>query len=123
MNFDAQGIIKDLKEEYEVCYETWYNKKKKELLSLDLSEVDDINETYDSFLNKQDLDFSFEENLNDLTFFGSSEEFDKYYMQFGKNKSFEVDRNIFIDIYETQKNQRQIEKNKEGSELEKKLVN
>lgn len=121
MNFDAQGIIKDLKEEYEVCYETWYNKKKKELLSLDLSEVDDINETYDSFLYKQDLDFSFEENLNDLTFFGSSEEFDKYYMQFGKNKSFKVDRNIFIDIYETQKNQRQIEKNKEGSEIEKKL--
>lgn len=64
-----------------------------------MSEVDDINETYDSFLNKQDLDFSFEENLKDLTFFGSSDEFDKYYMNFGKEKSFEVERNIFIDIY------------------------
>lgn len=29
MNFDAQGIIQDLKEEYEVCYETWKNKRKK----------------------------------------------------------------------------------------------
>ena len=29
MSFDAQGIIQDLKEEYDVCYETWQNKKKK----------------------------------------------------------------------------------------------
>ena len=32
MNFNAQGIIQDLKEEYNVCYETWYNQKKKNYL-------------------------------------------------------------------------------------------
>jgi hypothetical protein len=32
MNFDAQGIIKDLENEYNVCYETWYKQKKNELL-------------------------------------------------------------------------------------------
>ena len=31
MNFDAQGIIKDLENEYNVCYETWYKQKKNEL--------------------------------------------------------------------------------------------
>jgi len=28
MNFDAQGIIQDLNDEYDVCYQTWENKKK-----------------------------------------------------------------------------------------------
>ena len=79
MNFDAQGIIQDLKEEYEVCYETWKNKRKKELLNLSLSDIDDLNETYDEYIDKQNLDFSFQENLTELTFYGSSDEFDKYY--------------------------------------------
>ena len=64
MNFDAQGIIQDLREEYDVCYETWKNKRKKELLNLSLSDIDDLNETYDDYINKQqNLDFSFQENL------------------------------------------------------------
>lgn len=29
MSFNAQGIIQDLKDEYNVCYETWYNQKKR----------------------------------------------------------------------------------------------
>ena len=57
MNFDAQGIIQDLKDEYDVCYETWKNKKKKELLNLSLSDVNDENQTYDSYLDEQDIDF------------------------------------------------------------------
>lgn len=121
MNFDAQGIIQDLKDEYNVCYETWYNKKKKELLNLNLSAIEDLNETYDDYINKQSLDFSFQENLEELTFFGSSDEFDKYYKEFGKEKSFIVDKSIFNDIYETKKNEKQIEENKKGSEEQKKL--
>lgn len=33
MNFDTQGIIQDLKDEYNVCYETWENKKKKRIIN------------------------------------------------------------------------------------------
>ena len=122
MNFDAQGIIQDLREEYDVCYETWKNKRKKELLNISLSDIDDLNETYDDYINKQqNLDFSFQENLTELTFYGSSDEFDKYYREFGKNKDFKVDRNIFKDIYDTKKNEKQIEENRKGTEEQKKL--
>lgn len=69
--------------------------KKKELLSLDLSQIDDINETFDEYIDKQNIDLSFKENLEELTFYGFSEEFDKYYKQFGKDKSFLVER-IYI---------------------------
>ena len=121
MNFDAQGIIQDLKDEYEVCYETWKNKKKKELMDLSLSDIDDLNETYDEYISKQNLDFSFKENLEELTFFGSSDEFDKYYREFGKSKDFLVDKNIFNDVYETKKNEKEIEEHKKGTEEQKKL--
>ena len=121
MSFDAQGIIQDLKEEYDVCYETWQNKKKKELLNLNLSELEDLNETFDEYIDKQNIDFSFDENLEELTFFGSSDEFDGYYKGFGKNKSFKVDKNIFLDAYETKINEKKIELNKKHTEEQKKL--
>ena len=121
MNFDAQGIIKDLKNEYDVCYETWYNKKKRELLGEDLSDIEDLDETYDSFIDRQNLDFSFSENLEELTFFGSSDEFDKYYKDFGKSKDFKVNKDIFCDVYETKRNLKQIEIDKLGTKKEQKL--
>ena len=80
-----------------------------------------MNETYDDYIDKQNLDFSFKENLTELTFYGSSDEFDKYYREFGKNKDFKVNRNIFNDIYDTKKNQMQIEENRKGTEEQKKL--
>ena len=106
MNFDAQGIIQDLRDEYDVCYETWKNKKKKELMNLTLSDVEDENQTYDSYLDEQNIDFSFQENLDELTFFGSSDEFDKYYREFGKQKDFLVEKEIFQDIYDSKINQK-----------------
>ena len=121
MNFDAQGIIKDLENEYGVCYETWYNKKKKELLKLELSDIEDIDETFNSYIDRQNLDCSFDENLNELTFYGSSDQFDKYYKSFGQNEDFKVNKNIFYDIYENKKGERKIEINKLGNEREKKL--
>lgn len=36
--------------------------KKKNLLEIELSEVEIINETFDELIEKQNLDFSFEEN-------------------------------------------------------------
>ena len=119
MNFDTQGIIQDLKDEYNVCYETWENKKKKELLTKNLQDVKDENENFDDFINKQNLDFSFKENLEELTFYGSSDEIDKYYSNFGKDKSFEVPKTIFKDIYDTKIEEKKLLK-KEGAEKERK---
>lgn len=61
MNFDAQGIIKDLENEYNVCYKTWFNQKMNEILKLDLTNINDFDETFDSFANRQNLDLSFDE--------------------------------------------------------------
>ena len=107
MSFNSQEIINDLKNGYETCYATWYNKKKIELQNKNLYDLDDINETFEEFLNKQHLDFTFEKNMKELTFFGSSDEFDKYYKSFGKNKDFKVDKEIFRDAYDSKKNEKQ----------------
>ena len=121
MNFDAQGIIKDLENEYNVCYETWYNQKKNQLLKLDLTDIEDIDETFDSYVDRQNLDFSFAENLEELTFYGSSDEFDKYYKSFGKNKEFQVNKDIFYNTYENKKSEKQIQINRLGNEKQQKL--
>lgn len=59
--------------------------------------------------------------MEELTFYGSSEEFDKYYKQFGKDKSFLVDKNIYLDIFETKLNEKKIEENKKGTIIQKRL--
>jgi len=122
INFDAQGIIKDLENDYDVCYKTWEEKKKNELLQIELSDVRDENEPFDSYINRQGIDFSFKdkEKLDELTFYGSSEEFDKYYKGFGKKRSFIIDKNILRSKYETKINQKKIENNRRGTELQKK---
>jgi hypothetical protein len=121
MNFDAQGIIKDLENEYNVCYETWYNQKKNQLLKLDLTDIEDIDETFDSYVDRQNLDFSFAENLEELTFYGSSDEFDKYYKSFGKKKEFQVNKDIFYNTYENKKSEKQIQINRLGNEKQQQL--
>ena len=121
MNFDEQGIIKDLEEEYNNCYLCWESKKKNELLKENLSSVSDINETFDSYIQRQNLDLSFEENLNELTFYGSSDNFDNYYKSFGNKKSFKVDKNIFKNIYDSKINEKKIEEHKKGTEIQKEL--
>ena len=119
MNFDEQIIIKDLQDDYETCYKSWENKKKNELLKLDLSDVNDLNETFDQYIDRQDLDFSFVENLEELTFYGSSDKFDNYYKKFGRNKNFTVDKEIFRDLYNTKINMKEIEINRKGTQKQK----
>ena len=82
--------------------------KKIELQKTNLYDLDDINETFEEFLNKQHLDFTCKENLEELAFYGSSNEFDKYYKSFRKNKSFEVNKEIFRDIYDSKKNEKKV---------------
>lgn len=121
MNFDDQGIIKDLEEEYNNCYLCWESKKKSELLKQNLSSVNDVNESFDSYIQRQNLDFSFEENLCELTFYGSSDNFDNYYQSFGKKKSFKVDKSIFKNLYDSKINEKKIEELKKGTETQKEL--
>ena len=121
MNFDEQGIVKDLEEEYNNCYLCWESKKKSELLKKNFSSVRDINESFDSYIQRQNLDLSFEENLNDLTFYGSSDNFDDYYKSFGNKKSFKVDKSIFRNIYDSKINEKKIEEHKKGTEAQKEL--
>ena len=119
MNFDEQGIVKDLEDEYDNCYKSWENKKKNELLKLDLSDVNDMDETFDEYIDRQDLDFSFKGDLDDLTFYGSSDNFDDYYKKFERGKSFIVDKEIFRDLYDTKRNEKSIEIHKQGTQKQK----
>lgn len=121
MNFDEQGIVKDLEEEYNNCYLCWESKKKSELLKKNFSSVNDINENFDSYIQRQNLDLSFQENLNELTFYGSSDNFDNYYKSFGSKKSFKVDKSIFKNIYDSKINEKKIEDHKKGTEDQKEL--
>lgn len=121
MSFDTQGIIKDLRDEYNICYETWYDKQKKQLLEKELGEVETLDETFDEFVEKQNIDFSFKEHLEDLTFYGSSQEFDDIYRGFKKDYSFKINKDIFLDKFDIKKKDLEIEILKKGTEREKKL--
>ena len=59
--------------------------------------------------------------MDELTFYGSSDEFDKYYREFGKQKNFLVEKNIFQDIYDSKINEKKIARYREGTEREKKI--
>ena len=76
-------------------------KKKNQLLqdAYSLPDVINVDESFDDYIDRQHLDFSFKQNLKDLTFYGSSEQYDNVYESFGKNKSFKVDKKIFLTYY------------------------
>ncbi len=68
-----------------------------------LKSLENINETYEEFIKKQNLNFEFEIKNEEFQFYGSSPVTDKYYDVLRKNKTFKIDKDIFLDFYKDQK--------------------
>lgn len=100
LNCDIKNLSKDLETDFNGVYSRYEKKFKNELAQIELKKVESLNETFEEFINKQNLNFKFKLNKADFTFYGSSELIDKIYDDLMKKKSFEVDKKeVFMDTY------------------------
>jgi hypothetical protein len=96
-----------LKKDFENVYSSIKKRKEEDLLKKykidSFKEPINSNETFNEFINRQSIDFSI--SVDDvkcrLTFFYGSEECDKIYNEFIKERDFKVDPLIFRQIYNT----------------------
>lgn len=99
LNYDITNISKDIESDFNGVYSRYEKKLKNELSQIKLKKVKSLNESFEEFINKQNLNFKFKLNKEDFTFYGSSELIDKIYDDLMKKKSFEVDKKeVFMDI-------------------------
>lgn len=122
--FDSQAIFEDLKSDFKGVYNRYLNKKKNDLSGMNLSEVKNENESFDDWINRQNIDFSFKIKHEDLTFYGSSDEFDNYYKKLESEETFKVNpRDIFKDTYDQSKRKLEAKNNQEKSDIEIEMRN
>ena len=119
--FNNQTILKDIEIDFNGVYNRYEKKLKLELFQkMDyLKKSVKLNETFEEFISKQiNLTFEFEINNEDLTFYGSSSTYDAYYEELKKKKTFRIDpKDIFFDLYKTEKLRLESEKNKKKQEI------
>ena len=111
--FDIQKIYKDIESDFEGVYNKYENKHKNNLSSKkdELINVADSSETFEKFIAKQNLNFKFKLNIEDFTFYGSSEKIDKFYDTLMSKKSFLIDpKEVFIVFYKKSINDLQLKK-------------
>ncbi len=104
--FNTQAIFEDLRTDFEGVYNRYYNKHRNFLLSKkdEFKKLEDLNETFDEYVDKQNLDFTFKVNRNEYTFYGSSKVFNEKYEEFEREKDFKINpEEILLDLYESQK--------------------
>jgi hypothetical protein len=122
--FNEQTIYKDLETDFNGVYSRYEKKLKNELSEkIDkLIQLQSLEETFDDFIKKQkDLKFVFEIKNEDLTFYGSCENFDKFYEKLKEKKTFKINpKDIFWDTYQNQKKLLEIINKKIAFEKEKK---
>ena len=96
-------------------------KKKIELFKKmnDLKKLDELDETFEDFINKQiNLTFEFEINNVDFTFYGSSKTYDDFYEKLKMKKPFRIEpKDIFLDFYKTQRLELESRYNKSKQEI------
>lgn len=110
--FNKQKIIKDIKDNFNRIYLDNEYKKKIELKGKKLKSLENINENYEEFIKKQNLNFEFEIKNEEFQFYGSSPDYDKYYEELRKNKTFKIDKDIFLDLYKDQKLELELKRKK-----------
>ena len=100
LNCNIENLAKDIESDFNGVYSRYEKKLKNELAQVKLKKVESLKETFEEFINKQNLNFKFKLNKGELTFYGSSELIDKTYDDLMEKKSFEVDKKeVFMDIY------------------------
>ena len=73
LNYDITNIIKDIESDFNGVYSRYEKKFKNELSQIKLKKVESLNESFEEFINKQNLNFKFKLNKEDFTFYGSSD--------------------------------------------------
>lgn len=103
-SFNSKNMKKDIEDNFNRIYLEKKNKKKNELSQKKLKPVENINETFEDFIKKQNLNFEFEIKNEEFQFYGSRPEYDNYYDNLRKIKTFKIEsKDVFLDIYKTQK--------------------
>ena len=104
--FEREKIFEDIETDFNGVYNKYETKLRNKLYEKIpyLKKLDNLNETFEDFINKQtDLNFTFEIKNEDFTFY-----IDNYidiYEALKKNKSFKIDpEEIFIDFYNQERN-------------------
>ena len=122
--FNEQTILKEIELDFNGVYSRYEKKLKNELSKKtdELKKVENINESFEKFIQKQEgLIFCFEIKYEDFTFYGSCEAFNEVYENLMKQKTFTINpKDIFLDVFMTQKKQLEIQNKKKAFELERK---
>ena len=96
-------IFRDIEQDFNKTYLRKELEKREELMNKIsiFKPLDSLNETFEDYINKQEkLNFEFEIKNDDLIFYGSFKDFDNYYENLKKKKSFKINpKEIFLDIY------------------------
>ena len=119
--FNSQTILKDITLDFNGVYNSYEHKLKNELSQKipNLKKIDNVNETFEDFINKQiNLTFEFEINNEEFTFYGACQSYNDIYEDLKKNKTFKLDpKDIFFDYFATEILKLQAKENKEKEEI------
>ena len=119
--FDNRTILKDIEIDFNEVYDNYEEHLKKELIQQKpyLKKLENLKETFDDFIKKQNnLTFKFEIKNEDFTFYGSIKAYDNFYEALKKNKTFKIEpKDIFFDLYEIEKLQLESKEDKSKEEI------
>jgi len=123
--FDINHIKGMLKKDVDNYYLIIKNKKERELMNEykleNFERPNNSSESFEEFIKRNNkINFSFEkkEVIEKLTFYGSSNEFNKIYDQLLEQKEYKADSSIFKEYYDTLIEREKVKEKKER-ELEK----
>ena len=123
--FDINHIKGELKKDVDNYYLIIKNKKERELMNEykleNFERPNNSSESFEEFIKRNNkINFSFEkkEVIEKLTFYGSSNEFNKIYDQLLEQKEYKADSSIFKEYYDTLIEREKVKEKKER-ELEK----
>ena len=115
--FNNQTILKDIESDFNGLYNKYENKLKNKLSLIKLKPLDNLNETFEEFINKQNnLSFEFNIKNEELTFYGGN--YDCFYDELRKNKTFKIEpKDIFYDSYISERLRLQSKEKKEKEKI------
>ena len=78
---------------------------------MDFKKLERLDESFEEFIGKQEnLQLEFEIQNDEFTFYGACPDYNEFYEKLRKAKPFKIDpKEIFLDIYRTQKSALQIQ--------------
>ena len=104
-SFNMDNIKEAIENDFNNAYAIIKNRKETQLLkdfSDKLTPPKTSNESFEEFINRQNIDLSFNECdvIEKISFYKSSTQFDEIYDKLMEGKDFKADPNIFKDLYD-----------------------